>query len=102
MTPDEAMRFTFVAGNYYNGPVSELVKRLEYVREQLEAIEKLPGKMAAHRAREKHRMVAKFEAAIKARVAWHAGELRHAAAAGFPVAEEFEPRKRTIKVSAHV
>ena len=102
MTPDDAMRFTFVAGNYYNGPVSELVKRLEYVRDQLEAIEKLPGKMAAHRAREKRRMISKFEAAIRTRVSWHAAELRHAADAGFPIAEEYEPRKRTIKVSAHV
>jgi hypothetical protein len=47
-------------------------------------------------------MVAKFEAAIRARVAWHAAELRVAADAGFPIADGFEPRKRTIKVNAHV
>jgi hypothetical protein len=98
MNPDEAMKFTFVAGNYYNGAISELVKRLDYVRRQLEVIEGMPAsKLTAHRAREKRRMIGKFEVAIRTRLSWHAAELAWAAEAGFPIAEEFEPRKRTIK-----
>ena len=103
MNADDAMRFTFVAGNYYNGPISELVKRLDYVRRQLEVIEKLPGKMAAHRAREKRRMISKFDKAIKTRLAWHASELQKALDAGFTPSEHYEPRKRTIRTeTAHV
>jgi hypothetical protein len=30
-------------------------------------------------------------------VAWHSAELRRAADAGFPIAEEYEPRRRTIR-----
>jgi hypothetical protein len=47
VTPDAALKQTFKGGNYYAGPVSELVKRLEYVREQLRVLEGMPGKMPA-------------------------------------------------------
>ncbi len=101
MTPDEALKQTFKNGNYFRGPVSELVKRLAYVLEQIEVLAGLPGKMAAHRVRQKQVMVRKFEKAIKERVSWHYAELRRAQDAGFPIAEEFEPKRRTIKVNAH-
>ena len=101
MRAEDALRQTFKNGNYYDGPVSALVDRLAVVREQLSVLDKLPGRMAAHRARQKRIMVGKFERAIRTRVSWHHAELRRAEEAGFAVAEEFEPRKRTIKVGAN-
>jgi hypothetical protein len=103
VTPEAALKQTFKDGNYYNGPVSELVKRLEYVRQQLAVLEAMPGDMPAHRARQKRKMIAKFERAIRGRLAWHKAELQKAIDAGFTPAEEYEPRKRTIKTgTTHV
>jgi hypothetical protein len=99
MTPADALRqrTTFKNGNYFRGSVSSLVERLEYVLAQLKVLDAMSGRMAAHRARQKLIMVAKFERAIRERVAWHSAELRRAADAGFPIAAEYEPRRRTIR-----
>jgi hypothetical protein len=104
MTPDEAMRFRFTSGNFYNGQVSALVERLKYVKEQLSVLEGMPPtKMLAHRINQKRVMIGKFEKAVRQRVSWHAAELEAAAAAGFPLAPEYEPRHKTIRTGvAHV
>jgi hypothetical protein len=96
MTPEEAMRRTFKLGNYYCGPVSALCERLAFIQEQLAVLEKLPGKMAAHRANEKRRMAQKFVKAIRSRLAWHKAELQRALDAGFEPSEHFEPQQRSI------
>jgi hypothetical protein len=100
MTPEDAMRqrVTFRNGNYFHGPVSALVERVSYVLEQLKVLDAMSSRMAVHRSRQKRIMVGKFERAIRERVAWHSAELRRAADAGFPIAAEYEPRTRTIKV----
>jgi hypothetical protein len=101
MTPDEAMRFRFTSGNFYNGQVSSLVERLNYVKQQLSVLEGMPPtKMLAHRINQKNVMIKKFTKAIRQRVSWHAGELQAAAAAGFPIAPEYEPRHKTIRTEA--
>jgi hypothetical protein len=80
----------------YSASMDRLLEHLDDAVGVLAVLDATPGRLAAHHAKMKRAVITKLKNAIRAKTAWHHGEIAKADAAGLGATVEHQPQSRSI------